>query len=179
MCNGDERSAATYGAVELSAGRDFPPNCLAQEAQASAPLRRVLLRKTATQLRIAANQTSRVRRAVSRRNPLPHGGRFDLVRLWCCFCGVAPCSSRATFEQIIQGTAYISVRAMNKTTYEKDRYEGKAAERLNLLRPLLEEKFGALPPEIRERLQNLPIDHVRQLILALSSAKTLDELGLG
>lgn len=51
--------------------------------------------------------------------------------------------------------------------------------RRELVRELLEDRFGPLSPEALARLEAWPGDRLRELGRALISAKSLDELGLG
>ena len=60
------------------------------------------------------------------------------------------------------------------TTYER----GKIAERRELTLVLLEEKFGPLPPEVKQRVEGLPPENLRQLAVDLIKAQSLKELRL-
>lgn len=97
------------------------------------------------------------------------------------------------FAQLVATEPYAGVRAMNTTWYEKGRedertlhptwYEkglekGREEGRRQLLRELLEDRFGTLPAAAIERLQQLPSDRLVELRKALARGATLRELGL-
>jgi hypothetical protein len=60
------------------------------------------------------------------------------------------------------------------TTYER----GKIAERRELALLLLEAKFGPLSAEVKQRVEALPPEELRQLMLDFIKAQSLQELGL-
>ena len=60
------------------------------------------------------------------------------------------------------------------TTYERGILQGESASTLRLL----EAKFGALPVEVKRRVEALPPDDLRRLQLDLLQPKSLKELGL-
>jgi hypothetical protein len=60
------------------------------------------------------------------------------------------------------------------TTYERGILHGQ--RQLALLQ--LETKFGPLPSEIKQRLESLSSDQLRQLSMDLLKAQSLQELGL-
>jgi hypothetical protein len=78
------------------------------------------------------------------------------------------------YEQLLQTESYAGVKPMNQTTYEKGIEKGK----LRLVEEVLEEKFGPLPPGVRERLEQLSMAELRRLALNIGTAKSLSELGL-
>lgn len=65
-------------------------------------------------------------------------------------------------------------RTLASTWYEKGREQG----RRELLREQLEERFGPLTQTVRERLEQLPAEHLALLVKAVLSARSLKELGL-
>jgi hypothetical protein len=98
------------------------------------------------------------------------------------------------FEQLVGSEAYHGVQAMNTTWYEqglekgrvegleKGRVEGleKGQEkgRREVLRELLEERFGPLPAPAVERLEQLPAERLKALSRAVLHAQSLRDLGL-
>ena len=55
---------------------------------------------------------------------------------------------------------------------------GELKGRRNLVRELLEDRFGTLSPETLARLEAWPGDRLRELGRSLMSAKSLEALGL-
>ena len=68
----------------------------------------------------------------------------------------------------------MEVRPLMITTYER----GKIAGQLEMTLWLLETKFGPLPPEVKNRVEALSPEQLRQLILERDKAQSLKELGL-
>ena len=66
------------------------------------------------------------------------------------------------------------VKAMNLTYYEKGSLDGKR----ELLRDLLEERYGSLSAEVIDRLTHLPPERLKSLGRAVLRAASLKELGL-
>jgi hypothetical protein len=62
---------------------------------------------------------------------------------------------------------------------ERGVQRGKLEGQRELLRTLLEARFGPLPPSVVARLQEWPSDRLTGLGCALLSATSLEELGLG
>lgn len=77
---------------------------------------------------------------------------------------------------------YAGVQAMNKTIFEegieKGIEKGREIERRSLVRERLEEKFGALPSSVDERLQALSFMELLNLNKAIDQARDLSELRL-
>ena len=61
---------------------------------------------------------------------------------------------------------------------ERGELKGVQKGQRELLRNLLEARFGSLSPTAHERLANWPADQLTELGRALLSAKSLQELGL-
>ena len=75
---------------------------------------------------------------------------------------------------------------MGTTLFEQFRQEGRAegiavgraeGQREALL-VLLEKKFGPSSPEVRQRVETLPADKLREALVAIVEAKSLQEVGL-
>ncbi len=81
---------------------------------------------------------------------------------------------RQEFEQLLKASEYREVQVMATTWYEQGRQKGQ----LEVLVIQLEERFGPLSAAVRERLENLPQDRLRELIRKIVTAKSLRELGL-
>jgi hypothetical protein len=69
---------------------------------------------------------------------------------------------------------FLEVRPIMITTYER----GKMAGRLESALLQLEAKFGALPPEIKQRVEALSPEELRELQINLLKAESLKELRL-
>jgi hypothetical protein len=94
------------------------------------------------------------------------------------------------FRELLEVGPFQEVRAMPLTIYERAELEGKAAGRAageiagainarrEMLRELLEARFGPLPTVARQRIDSLPVERLRELGLALLKAGSLRELGL-
>jgi hypothetical protein len=69
---------------------------------------------------------------------------------------------------------YAEVKPIMITTYER----GKIAGRREMALLLLEAKFGALPAAVKQRVETMPPDELRQIMLEYHKAETLKELRL-
>lgn len=67
---------------------------------------------------------------------------------------------------------------MNQTPYDLGIERGRRVGQLELVIPLLEQRFGALKAETRQHVEQLPIDDLRRLVLKIGTAASLEELGL-
>jgi len=79
------------------------------------------------------------------------------------------------YESLLATEPYEGVRQMVATSYEKGIEQGQR----RALQMLLEDRFGALTPNVRERLQAIPSDRVMELIRTVGKAQSLQELGFG
>jgi hypothetical protein len=61
---------------------------------------------------------------------------------------------------------------------EKGRSRGFHDGQVNLIRAVLEKRFGALPERFVERLNSLPTEKLVAVGINAMSAKTLEELGV-
>jgi hypothetical protein len=64
------------------------------------------------------------------------------------------------------------------TTYERGITEGILRGERRLALAQLEAKFGPLTPEVRRRLDSLPPEELRKVMLEYYKAQSLKELGL-
>jgi len=78
------------------------------------------------------------------------------------------------YENLLQSEPYAGVRAMNQTIYEKGLEKG----RLDLVRSLIEERFGPVSEAIRQDLERLSAEQLRRLALKIGTADSLAELDL-
>jgi hypothetical protein len=107
--------------------------------------------------------------------------RFLLADCFDAYLPV-PEDQRGELEKLLTGLKYSGVQAMNKTTYEKGIEKGveKGAEvgRRQLMREMIEDQFGPLPPSAAERLERLPLADLVPLRKAIRTARSLRDLGL-
>lgn len=90
------------------------------------------------------------------------------------------------FEQMLHREPYKEMEPMLATTFEKGvaqgrqegRQEGQQEERRQVARLLLEKKFGPLSETVSARLATWSMEQLRQLILAIEEAPSLEALGL-
>ena len=86
------------------------------------------------------------------------------------------------YYQLLQSEVYAEVRSMNKTVFEegieKGIEKGKLIGLQELALTLLEERFGPVSTPLREYVENLSLDPLRQLTLRILNAKTLADAGL-
>jgi len=86
------------------------------------------------------------------------------------------------FERLVASESNSGVQAMRATWFEQGEAKGEAKglERgqRQLLAVQLEERFGPLSPQVRDRLESLPLGRLEELARALLRAKSLEELGL-
>jgi hypothetical protein len=73
---------------------------------------------------------------------------------------------------------YKGVREMVTTTFEKGLEQGRQQGYREMLRDLLETRFGPLSEQAQQRLTSWPPERLRELGRALLAAKSLQELGL-
>lgn len=92
----------------------------------------------------------------------------------------------AEYHELLQREGYAEVRTMNKTSFEKGQESGieKGLERGRLLErretavALIEERFGPVSQKLREHIESLALEPLRQLTLRLAKASSLAEAGL-
>jgi hypothetical protein len=77
-------------------------------------------------------------------------------------------------EALLATEPYQEARPLMNTTYER----GRIAERRETALLLLEAKFAPLAPAIRQRVEALSPEELRQLTLDLVKAQSLKELHL-
>jgi hypothetical protein len=83
------------------------------------------------------------------------------------------------FEQMVRNHPDPGVQAMEIGFLDRVEQRGELKGRRDLVRELLEDRFGAFSPETLARLEAWPGDRLRALGRALMSAQSLDESGLG
>jgi hypothetical protein len=109
--------------------------------------------------------------------PLTDQKRFLLGECVQAYLPLDPEQQRE-FERLIATEPYQGVHAMNTTWYEKGLQKGREEGQRAVLRDQLEEKFGALSPQVQDRLQQLAADRLVRLTKAVLHAQSLRELGL-
>jgi Domain of unknown function (DUF4351) len=82
------------------------------------------------------------------------------------------------FEQLVATEPYKGIQPMTRTLASTWYEKGLEKGRRELLREQLEERFGALPPPVLDRLQQLPAEQLTPLGKAVLHAQSLRELGL-
>ena len=82
------------------------------------------------------------------------------------------------FERMLTSEAYQGVSAMNKTPYDKGIEKGIEKERREIVREMIEEQFGPVVPAVMTKLEQLPLERLREIRRALRHANSLKELGL-
>ncbi len=83
-------------------------------------------------------------------------------------------ATREQLQALLDTAPYQDARPIMVTTYERGMIAGQRATALMLL----EEKFGALAPEVKQRVESLSPEELRKLTLALLKAESLKELRL-
>ncbi len=78
-------------------------------------------------------------------------------------------------KALLQTEAYHEVEPLMKTTYERGIEQGMRQSALWLM----EAKFGPLPPEVKEQVEELSRDAVARLQLDLLKAQTIEDLRMG
>lgn len=90
---------------------------------------------------------------------------------------------RRQFEDMVRDHPDAGVQAMElgllDHVEQRGVERGKLEGQRDLLRDLLEERFGPSSPTVLDRLQAWPADRLTELGRALLSATSLEELGLG
>lgn len=91
-------------------------------------------------------------------------------------------AQRQEFDALLDTERFKGVRPMQMTTYQKGMLkgmeEGVLKERREVLQIQLEARFGPLSPQLQQRLESLPAERLRELLLAVVKAQSLRELGL-
>ena len=106
-------------------------------------------------------------------SPLPDQQRFLLAECVQAYIDLDE-PQRREFQRMVAGEPYQGVRAMNKTWFEMGEEEG----RRKVLRQLLQERFGPLPPVAQQRLTEWPAERLEPLVTAVIKAQSLKEMGL-
>lgn len=86
---------------------------------------------------------------------------------------------RQEFEDMVRNHPDAGVQAMELGLLEHVEQRGKLEGQRDMIRELLEARFGPLSPVVIARLQSWPGDRLTELGRALLSANSLKELGLG
>jgi len=89
---------------------------------------------------------------------------------------------QSDIEHLLSSDSYRGVQAMRATWFEQGEAvrEAKGLEqgKRKILALQLEQRFGRLSPQVRERLESLSAEQLDELARALLGAKSLEELGL-
>ena len=67
---------------------------------------------------------------------------------------------------------------MNKTIYEEGIEKGRLIGHREAVQGRLEEKFGALPASVEDKLQQMSLAELIRLDKGINKAKSLQDLGL-
>jgi hypothetical protein len=70
------------------------------------------------------------------------------------------------------------VQAMSRTLFEMLRDEGRQQGQREALLVQLEARFGSLRQDVRQRIESLPADRVKELLVAMVKGRTLQEMDL-
>jgi hypothetical protein len=129
-----------------------------------------------TLMRVPAEQ--RVELHVEGLKRIARSGENDWRRYLLAECLEAYSSLDEAQKQRLQGLLsteqYQEVRPLMITTYERGRLEGRRETALLQL----EEKFGPLTAQVKQRVEALSPEDLRQLVLALVKSQSLKELRL-
>ena len=87
-------------------------------------------------------------------------------------------AQRQRLQAMLTTEQYQEVRPFMITTYDRGKIEGQLLERRETALLLLEAKFGPLSPEVKQRVEALTSEQLRQLILDRDKVESLKELGL-
>ena len=86
------------------------------------------------------------------------------------------------YARLLTTEPYKEIGPMQMTTFEKGIAQGLQQGRLEgqreAVRLLLENRFGALAPAVRQRLEDWPVERLPELLLAVPQAESLRALGL-
>ena len=82
------------------------------------------------------------------------------------------------FETLLNTEKYAGVKAMNKTNYEKGLEVGQTKGRLDMLRVMIEARFGRISAAVSERLNQMSAQEISDLGKAIAHAQSFAELGL-
>jgi hypothetical protein len=82
------------------------------------------------------------------------------------------------FERLLTTEPYREVRTMGITTFDKGKAEGLTDGLRLLIFIQLEERFGSINFQTRERVEGLPADQLKVLGKRILNARSLKELGL-
>ena len=86
------------------------------------------------------------------------------------------------FDELLAGSNYQGVTAMNLTWHDKGILKGLEQGRLETLREvvqnLLLERFSPLPPTINHRIDQMPVDQLSAMVKTIARAKSLKDTGL-
>ena len=94
------------------------------------------------------------------------------------------------FDRIAAGEPYQGVQAMNLTSYEKGVLKGKAEGKAEgveegsrsaarrILVKQLERKFGPIPVSVMDRIRDLTLDEIDELVATIPDKESLEAMGL-
>jgi len=86
---------------------------------------------------------------------------------------------RQRLEALLTTEQYQEVRPLMITTYERGMIAGKIAGQRETALLQLEARFGPLAAEVKQRVEALSPEQLRQLLLDFAKAQSLSELRLG
>jgi hypothetical protein len=82
------------------------------------------------------------------------------------------------FERLLTTEAYREVRHMGVTTFDKGIAEGVARGKRQLICEMIEDRFGSVSLQVRERVEAWPADQLSALRRKIDNARSLKEAGL-
>jgi hypothetical protein len=109
--------------------------------------------------------------------PLPDQQRFLLADCVQAYLPLDEAQQRA-FDQLLTTEPYQGVQAMNLTSFDMGIEKGVEKGRRDALRELLEDQFGPLSSVVLTRLEQMPVEQLRQLQRAVLKGDSLSALGL-
>jgi hypothetical protein len=116
-----------------------------------------------------------VRRLVQ--SPLNDWQKFLLCECVQAYTPWQP-EQKAEFDRLLTSEPYREANMTVKTWYEQGVEKGVLAGQRRLLLVQAEERWGQLPPSVKEKLAEWPAEDLDRLARALVKAKSLQELGL-
>jgi hypothetical protein len=87
-------------------------------------------------------------------------------------------AQRQRLQALLTTEQYLDVRPFMITTYERGKIDGLIEGQRQMALWQLEAKFGPLAPAVRQRVEALSADQLRQVLIDFAKGRSLKELRL-
>jgi hypothetical protein len=102
--------------------------------------------------------------------------KFLLTEFVSSYLPLTNADEQSRFDVLLQSNEYVEVKKMMITWYEQGLEAGLKKGKLEAILVILEDRFGPLPIDLRQRLESCPDEKITELIKRVSQAESIDDL---